>query len=67
MKAQSRYVARILEQYAKLPGTLGHILRQDRRTALDLYRRQREGHSVPTSTASSPSAASSTSFLSSTS
>ena len=40
MKAQSRYVARILEQYAKLPGTLGRILRQDRRTALELYRRQ---------------------------
>ena len=40
MTAQSRYVARVLEQYAKLPGTLGRVLRQDRRTALDLYRRR---------------------------
>jgi hypothetical protein len=39
MRAQSRYVTGVLEQYAKLPGTLRRILRQDRRTALALYRR----------------------------
>lgn len=39
MTAQSRYVTRVLEQYIKLPGTLRRVLRQDRRTALDLYRR----------------------------
>ena len=39
MTAQSRYVARVLDQYAKLPGTLHRILRQDRNTALALYRR----------------------------
>jgi hypothetical protein len=37
--AQSRYVARVLDQYATLPGTLRRVLRQDRRTALALYRR----------------------------
>lgn len=37
--AQSRYVARLLGQYATLPGTLHRVLRQDRRTALALYRR----------------------------
>jgi hypothetical protein len=37
--AQSRYVAHLLDQYLKLPGTLRRILRQDRRTALALYRR----------------------------
>lgn len=39
MKPQVRYVTRVLDQYAKLPGTLRRVLRQDRRTALDLYRR----------------------------
>ena len=37
--AQSRYVAHVLEQYVKLPGTLRRVLRQDRTTALALYRR----------------------------
>ena len=37
--AQSRYVAHVLGQYVKLPGTLRRVLRQDRRTALALYRR----------------------------
>jgi hypothetical protein len=36
---QSRYVAHVLDQYLKLPGTLRRVLRQDRRTALALYRR----------------------------
>jgi len=39
MNAQARYVTRLLDQYVKLPGTLRRVLRQDRRTALDLYRR----------------------------
>ena len=39
MTAQSRYVNHVLDQYVKLPGTLRRILRQDRRTALALYRR----------------------------
>ena len=39
MTAQSRYVTRVLEQYLALPGTLRRVLRQDRRTAVDLYRR----------------------------
>ena len=39
MSAQALYVTRVLEQYGKLPGTLRRVLRQDRRTALDLYRR----------------------------
>lgn len=33
------YVARILDQYRTLPGTLGRVLRDDRRTALGLHRR----------------------------
>ncbi len=37
--AQSRYVADVLDQYVELPGTLRRVLRQDRRTALALYRR----------------------------
>jgi hypothetical protein len=36
---QARYVTHILDQYVKLPGTLRRVLRQDRRTALALYRR----------------------------
>ena len=39
MNAQTCYVTHVLEQYVKLPGTLRRILRQDRRTALALYRR----------------------------
>jgi hypothetical protein len=39
MKAHARYVTRILDQYVKLPGTLRRVLRNDRRTALALYRR----------------------------
>ena len=39
MTAQARYVTHVLEQYVKLPGTLRRVLRQDRRTALTLYRR----------------------------
>lgn len=38
--AQSRYVAHVLDQYVTLPGTLRRVLRQDRRTALTLYRRR---------------------------
>lgn len=37
--AQACYVAHVLDQYVKLPGTLRRVLRQDRRTALALYRR----------------------------
>ena len=37
--AQSRYIARVLDRYVTLPGTLRRVLRQDRRTALTLYRR----------------------------
>jgi hypothetical protein len=37
--AQSRYVTHVLDQYVTLPGTLRRVLRQDRRTALALYRR----------------------------
>lgn len=37
--AQSRYVAHVLDRYVTLPGTLRRVLRQDRRTALTLYRR----------------------------
>jgi len=36
---QSRYVADLLGHYVKLPETLHRVLRQDRKTALDLYRR----------------------------
>lgn len=39
MTAQTQYVTHVLEQYVKLPGTLRRVLRQDRRTALGLYRR----------------------------
>lgn len=37
--AQARYLDRVLDQYLALPGTLRRVLRQDRRTALALYRR----------------------------
>lgn len=33
------YVARLLALYGRLPGTLGRILRDDRRTARDLHNR----------------------------
>ena len=39
MDEKTRYVARILDQYRTLPGTLGRVLRDDRRTALALHRR----------------------------
>ena len=39
MKPQAHYVTRVLDQYVKLPGTLQRVLRNDRRTALALYRR----------------------------
>ena len=38
MNAQARYLNRVLGRYSKLPGTLQRVLRQDRRTALALYR-----------------------------
>lgn len=37
--AQAHYLARVLDHYLALPGTLRRVLRQDRRTALALYRR----------------------------
>ena len=36
---QARYVAQVLDHYRTLPGTFRRVLRQDRRTALALYRR----------------------------
>jgi len=39
MQPRARYVARLLAQYQKLPGTLGRVLRDDRRTALALHDR----------------------------
>lgn len=39
MSPQAQYVSRVLDQYRKLPGTLGRVLRQDRKAALDFYRR----------------------------
>jgi len=36
---RAAYVTRVLHLYRRLPGTLGRILRDDRRTALDLHRR----------------------------
>jgi len=39
MSAQAQYVNRVLEAYQQLPGTLGRVLRQDRRAALAFYRR----------------------------
>jgi hypothetical protein len=39
MEPRGPYVARLLAQYQKLPGTLGRILRDDRRTALTLHNR----------------------------
>ena len=39
MEPRGPYVARLLAQYQKLPGTLGRVLRDDRRTALILHSR----------------------------
>lgn len=39
MTAQARYVSHVLDCYVRLPGTLRRVLRQDRHTALALYRR----------------------------
>ena len=39
MSPQTRYLTRVLQAYQKLPGTLGRVLRQDRKAALDFYRR----------------------------
>jgi hypothetical protein len=36
---RAAYVTRVLHLYRRLPATLGRILRDDRRTALDLHRR----------------------------
>ena len=36
---QATYVSRVLDRYRKLPGALARVLRDDRRTALDLHRR----------------------------
>lgn len=36
---QAAYVARVLHLYRRVPGALARVLRDDRRTALDLYRR----------------------------
>lgn len=39
MSPQTRYLTCLLETYQKLPGTMGRVLRQDRKAALDFYRR----------------------------
>jgi hypothetical protein len=39
MEPKARYVARLLEYYQKLPGTLGCVLRNDRRSAGALHDR----------------------------
>lgn len=36
---QARYVSLVLDQYVTLPGTLRRVLRQDRLTAIALFRR----------------------------
>jgi len=36
---QAAYVSRVLDLHRKLPGALARVLRDDRRTAVDLYRR----------------------------
>jgi hypothetical protein len=36
---RAAYVARVLHLYLKLPGALHRVIRDDRRTALDLHRR----------------------------
>ena len=40
MDDQARYLARLLDGYRRLPGTLGRVLRDDRRIALTLYRQR---------------------------
>jgi hypothetical protein len=35
--ARRRYAAILLERYRRLPGTLGRVLKDDRKTALDLH------------------------------
>lgn len=40
MNEQDRYLTRLLDGYRQLPGTLGRVLRDDRRTALTLYRQR---------------------------
>jgi hypothetical protein len=37
--AKDRYAAHLLDRYRQLPGTLGHILRDDRQTARALHDR----------------------------
>jgi hypothetical protein len=39
MDAKARYVAHVLARYQRLPGTLGRVLRDDRRTAGMLHDR----------------------------
>ena len=39
MSPQAQYVNRVLDAYQQLPGTLGRVLRQDRKAALHFYRR----------------------------
>lgn len=39
MTPKTRYVAILLQRYRRLPGTLGHVLRDDRRTAAALHQR----------------------------
>lgn len=36
---RAAYVARVLHLYRKLPGALNRVLRDDRRTAIDIHRR----------------------------
>jgi hypothetical protein len=40
MDAKERYVAQLLDRYQRLPGTLGRVLRDDRRTAGALHDRR---------------------------
>lgn len=39
MDPRDRYVERLLDLYRRVPGTCGHVLRDDRRTARNLHRR----------------------------
>lgn len=39
MTDKTRYIATLLERYRRLPGTLGRVLRDDRRTAAALHDR----------------------------
>jgi hypothetical protein len=39
VESRGPYVATLLAQYQRLPGTLGRVLRDDRRTALALHNR----------------------------